>query len=185
MPGNHPADRPKIDVDALDLSSLFAKAVVLRECLRERSEPGLAPQELEALRDRTRKAVVDVRKELLRLGVPGRLYAGDLEGESRKCRAVEAIYQVARTLRPKRTVWSGWTGFRRDLEAAVSMVAEPEELSDVEQAVVTVLRANRSQPLMGPTIATRAGYAYDYTRKALAALVRRGVIRKTGHGYSL
>jgi hypothetical protein len=122
MSGNPPAARPKIDLDRLDLSGLYAKAVALLECLRERGEPGLAIQDLQKLRDCARLAAASVCAEFTRLGFPGQLFAGDLEGEGRKCRAVETIYLVARTLQPEVSVWPGWAGYFRDLGAAIKLL---------------------------------------------------------------
>jgi hypothetical protein len=189
MPGNSPAARPKIDLDRLNLSGLFAQAVALRDCLRERREPGWTLPELEALAASARKAAVGVRKEIRRLWLPRKLYAGDLVGEGRKRRAVEAIYLIARTLRPKVTVRSGWSGYLRDLEAAVDMLQgvapAPDQYVTLDQAAAMVHRSKRtlerykrrkSDPLPDPDISGGGGRADEERIDAAAETAERLMI---------
>jgi hypothetical protein len=174
MAGKTPAARP-IDLDHLDLSGLFGQAAALRDCLRERNEPGLTLPELETLADRARKAAVDVRKEIRRLWTPRKLSTNDLVGDSRKRRAVEAVYLVARTLRPQVTVRSGWSGYLHDLEAAVDMLQgvapAPDQYVTLDQAAAMVHRSKRtleryksrkSDPLPDPDISGGGGRADEW-----------------------
>jgi hypothetical protein len=108
------------------LFHFHAKAVVLLGCLRERGLVDESPRELEKLRNRTQAAIASLNAEMSRLGLPRELYEGDLVGDGRKCCAIAKIWRVARTLRPESTVWHGWSGHLRDLEAAVTLNITPQ-----------------------------------------------------------
>jgi uncharacterized membrane protein len=60
-----------------------------------------------------------------------------------------------------------------------------EKLSVADKAIIEALRRAGGAALRGEPLAGEAGYSHDYVRQRLPGLVRRGLVEKTGDGYTL
>jgi hypothetical protein len=181
--------KPKsINVETLDLRQLQKTAAALANLIREYNRIfGRRRYDQQDRLFRQIQSTLEFLNVLIRRGelreIEKALATGSsaLAGDANRCDALSDLLRYVRFLSLRGLPLSGPIPDAAVFDTAVTGLAN--QAPNVEQEIVEVLRVYRT--LRGQEIADKIHHGYDYVRRILASMRRRGIIQRNSDGYFL